>query len=172
MDSDKVNRWLTFGANIGVLVGIILILIELNQNSDLMRAQMTQSRADQLSNKYDTVIHSDYWPDIAAKRDAVDSDSDWIASLTPSELVRVRYRFFREFDDVRNQFYQYQEGFLPERIWRTSTRSQIRRLLGYAAALEQNWDGENLYEDEFRAMLLEIAEEEGFPVHKGDGVWE
>lgn len=172
MDSGKVNRWLTLGANIGVLVGIILILIELNQNSNLMRAQMTQSRADQLADKYDNVIHSDCWPDIIAKQDAATSDSEWIASLTPSELVRVRYRYFREFDDIRNQYYQYQEGYLPERIWRTSTRSQIRRLLGYAAALGDNWDGENLFEDDFRVVLMEIAEEEGFPVHKGQGVWE
>lgn len=38
MDAEKVNRWLTLGANLGVLVGIVLILTELNQNSELMRA--------------------------------------------------------------------------------------------------------------------------------------
>jgi hypothetical protein len=34
MDWDKVNRWLTLTANVGVLVGIVLILIELTQNSE------------------------------------------------------------------------------------------------------------------------------------------
>jgi hypothetical protein len=42
MASDKVNKWLTFGANIAVLIGIVLILIELGQNADLMRAQLAQ----------------------------------------------------------------------------------------------------------------------------------
>ena len=39
MDSNKVNRWLTLGANLGVLIGIILLIVELDQNRDMMRAQ-------------------------------------------------------------------------------------------------------------------------------------
>ena len=39
MDSDRLNRWITLGANLGVLVGIVLLLIELDQNRDMMRAQ-------------------------------------------------------------------------------------------------------------------------------------
>ena len=40
MDSDRVNRWLTLGANLGVLVGIILLVVELDQNRDMMRSQI------------------------------------------------------------------------------------------------------------------------------------
>ena len=40
MESDRVNRWLTLGANIGVLVGIVLLIFELNQNREMMRAQI------------------------------------------------------------------------------------------------------------------------------------
>ena len=39
MDSDRLNRWLTLGANLGVLVGIVLLLLELDQNRKLMRAK-------------------------------------------------------------------------------------------------------------------------------------
>ena len=66
MNSDQVDKWLTPGANIGVLAGIALILIELDQNADLMRAQLVQERANHLVEKYDAIIHSDYWPRIAA----------------------------------------------------------------------------------------------------------
>ena len=68
MKWDSVNRWLTLGANIGVLVGIILILTELDQNADLMRAQMSQSRSDSITARYADMMHSDYWPAIEAKR--------------------------------------------------------------------------------------------------------
>ena len=37
MDSDRLNRWLTLGANVGVLVGIIFLAIQIRQNSDLAR---------------------------------------------------------------------------------------------------------------------------------------
>ena len=39
MASAKTTRWLTLGANIGVLIGIVLVLVELDQNRDMMRAQ-------------------------------------------------------------------------------------------------------------------------------------
>ncbi len=31
MDSDRLNRWLTLGANLGVLVGIIFLAVEIRQ---------------------------------------------------------------------------------------------------------------------------------------------
>ena len=39
MNADNVNKWLTLSANIGVVIGLILLLVELDQNSDLVRAQ-------------------------------------------------------------------------------------------------------------------------------------
>jgi hypothetical protein len=39
MDSDRLNHWLTLGANIGVLVGIILLIVELDQNREAVQAQ-------------------------------------------------------------------------------------------------------------------------------------
>jgi hypothetical protein len=46
MNTEHVNRWLTLSANIGVVIGLILLLIELDQNSDLVRAQIHQARSD------------------------------------------------------------------------------------------------------------------------------
>ena len=171
MNTDKVNRWLTLGANLGVLVGIVLILIELNQNADLMKAQITQARANQLGTLYDTIIHSDYWPEIEAKRYAANSDDEWIELLTPAELVRVQYRYFRDFDDIRNQYYQYQEGYLPKRVWDSSTRAQIVRMMRLAAALDRKWISVDA-EREFKSAIFRIATEEGLPTPNEDGVWE
>lgn len=44
MNVDNVDRWLTLGANIGVLVGLALLIVELGQNSDLVRTQIHQAR--------------------------------------------------------------------------------------------------------------------------------
>ncbi len=46
MNADNVNKWLTLSANIGVVFGLILLLVELDQNSDLLRSQIHQSRSD------------------------------------------------------------------------------------------------------------------------------
>jgi hypothetical protein len=34
MDSDRINRWLTLGANIGVLIGIVFLAVEIRQNRE------------------------------------------------------------------------------------------------------------------------------------------
>jgi hypothetical protein len=171
MDSNKVNRWLTLGANLGVLVGIVLILIELNQNSELMRAQMIQSRTDNISSKYDAQIHSDYWPEIIAKRDLANSDVEWIESLTPVEYVRLRTYYFREFDELRNQFFQYQQGYLPDRFWDTAIRSQIGRMVRLMVALRTTWD-EETQQNPFGSAVIQIAKEDGLAEPNAEGVWE
>ena len=46
MNTERLNTWLALTANVGVIVGLIIVAVELNQNSDLMRIQIGQSRAD------------------------------------------------------------------------------------------------------------------------------
>lgn len=40
MDVDQLNNWITLGANIGILVGLILVGFQIRQNSALVRAQI------------------------------------------------------------------------------------------------------------------------------------
>ena len=37
MKSHHISNWMTIAANFGVLVGLILLIIELNQNEKLMK---------------------------------------------------------------------------------------------------------------------------------------
>ncbi|NIP23581.1 MAG: hypothetical protein GWN81_05995, partial [Phycisphaerae bacterium] len=89
MNSDQLNRWLTLGANIGVVVGIALLILEINQNTEMMRAQMTQARSENLLGRYKDEIHSDYWAEIIAKRRVAQSLDEWVEALTPEEYERV-----------------------------------------------------------------------------------
>lgn len=41
---ERTNRWLTLGANVGVLLGIIMLIVELRQNAALTRADMEQQK--------------------------------------------------------------------------------------------------------------------------------
>jgi hypothetical protein len=159
--SNRLSNWLSVASNVAVLVGIFFIVVELRQNRALMRAQITQARADNVTARYAQQSDSDYWPAIQAKRRAAGGDiSRWVESLTPEEFERVRYYALTEFNDIRNQFYQYQQGFLDEAIWDTSTRGQVERLLPLVPVFlgtVQRLD------PEFKAMLDQIAEEAGLP---------
>ena len=160
LDSTRLNRWLTLGANFGVLVGIILILIELNQNAEMMRLQMTQARADLVVQSYIDRQHSDQWPSIAAKRRATNSVEAWIELLTPEEYERVFYHQLAEYHSIRNQYVQYKAGYLDEEIWQSSTRGQIERLaITWRFFFPQN-DG--LASQDFVDMLDQVAQDAGY----------
>ena len=48
-ESDRLNRWLTLAANLGVVVGLLVLIVEVRQNANLTRAQMESGRNDLLA---------------------------------------------------------------------------------------------------------------------------
>lgn len=40
MNSEKINRWLTLAANVGVIAGLVLVAIQINQNTQITKAQI------------------------------------------------------------------------------------------------------------------------------------
>jgi len=158
VDSDRVNRWLTLGANIGVLIGIILILAELNQNADLMRAQMTQARGDNVVQTHRDLMLSDEWLELRARQRKASSVREWVESLTPTEYERVWYRILVDYHDLRTQFFQYQAGYLDERIWNSSARSQAIRLMQIIPYFDIQADDAS---NDFRQFLNSVARDSG-----------
>lgn len=47
---DRLNKWLTLGANVGVVLGLVLVFVEVRQNAELTRTQMEQQMNDMLAN--------------------------------------------------------------------------------------------------------------------------
>jgi len=43
LDTDRINKWLTLLANVGVLVGIIFLAVEVRHASDMAQAQMADA---------------------------------------------------------------------------------------------------------------------------------
>jgi hypothetical protein len=69
MNADSVNKWLTLSANIGVVIGLVLLIVEIGQNTEMMRAQINQSRTDTAMFDLQGVFNSDYIPALLVKRD-------------------------------------------------------------------------------------------------------
>ncbi len=89
MKADAVNRWLTLGANLGVLVGIILLIAELNQNSVLMSGQIFNERAGQGIDLFMSVAESPELSDIIGvgfASDTSESAAEFSKQRRPSPL--------------------------------------------------------------------------------------
>ena len=100
MNTDKINRWLTLGANFGVLFGIFGLVYELAQNREMVQAQTRNEVARQLCERLQ-LMASD-----------AELGSIWRRARTGEELsvdeeARYNYIFQATMRDWGNIHYQY-----------------------------------------------------------------
>jgi hypothetical protein len=107
MDSDKINRWLTLAANIGVLAGIIFLAMELQQNNEILSAQARRDQLDARSAAGALVIANADLSMILFKA----SNGD---TLTPFEEYRFGRWGYQVFRNWEWQYDEYLEGTLSE----------------------------------------------------------
>ena len=91
MDSDRLNRWLALGANFGVLVGILLLVVELRQISELVRAEIHAIRAESKADRQIGVANSGEVARISAKliAEGFPANPDAMSTLTIEEQFRL-----------------------------------------------------------------------------------
>ena len=107
MDKDRLNRWLTLGANLGVLVGIVLLIVELDQNREMMRAQTRNDISVQIVDLLSQVATD---PQLARLLRRADTGED----LTPDEFWQYDHRMGAMIRYFQNVHYQYRLGLYDE----------------------------------------------------------
>ena len=107
MDTDRLNRWLTLGANVGVLAGIILLVFELNQNRDMIQAQTRNEIWRGAAEVLILTAENPHLADIVARSNRGEelSDADNVMYLSRTEAV---FRYWE------NAHYQYRKGMYDE----------------------------------------------------------
>ena len=109
MNSDNLNKWLTLGANFGVLVGLIVVVFELQQTQVIMSAESSMQRA-QMSRENAS---------LAAQNDISVIEVKLAAGkeITPEELRNAKEFADRLLRHYEVMHYQNQIGVLDEEIW-------------------------------------------------------
>lgn len=108
MDSDRLNRWMTLGANFAVLAGILLLLIELRQNTESIELQAAQSYVA-LSHELDFRIVDD--PSLI---ELFLKPKD---ERTRADLGRLDRWYFGSLRSWENGFFLYSKGVLDDDLW-------------------------------------------------------
>lgn len=79
LNIDRLNRWLTLGANIGVVLGLIILIFEVRQNAVLTRTAMELQKNNALAQ-----IELSFTPETTAA---------WVKSIrAPEDLTDVELR--------------------------------------------------------------------------------
>ena len=106
MNLDNLNRWLTVGANLGVLIGIIFLIVEVQQNNLIARSQIRMDIAGAMRENID-MFRSPEAISITAKMIRGDQ-----LNLEDRIFLTTTYR--SEIRAWENAAYQYSIGFLDE----------------------------------------------------------
>lgn len=146
MDSDHLNRWLTLLANIGVVVGLALLIVELRQAQKLAETQATVRRLEQMQVAQVEYATSDYLVPIKVKARA-----DGVQSLSRDELERLRVWENTIRLRMYSQYVEYQRGYLDPAAAET--------ILNAAAENLPFWEelGYQLGDNDFEQALRRFA---------------
>ena len=100
MNSEKWVRWLSLAANFAVLAGIVLVIVELKQNRDMMRAQTRHELAMGIVDLLQAPANNEQLAGVLYRAHSGDE-------LSPSEQFQFELRtnaLFRYWEDVHYQF--------------------------------------------------------------------
>jgi hypothetical protein len=154
MDSGRLNIWLTSLANIGVLVGLAVLIMEIRQNNELTMAQIEQMRSEAFVSWKQEVALNDHLAPLLAKAeqllidmygepdDSVDAAdmqemvANIIDVLEPVDQFRLTFYISSSYWDYENVYFQYQRGLVSEDYW---SERVVPGIIGYAP----QWKGVN-----------------------------
>ncbi len=148
-----MNRWLTLLANTAVLIGIILLVVELDQNRDMMRAQIRNeiSRAEM-----DMLVS---WSASPALADAIVRANSG-GELSPSEHFMVRVRSETIIRLWQNIHYQYRQGLYDKSEFDASIET-FSQILSRHPSLMDTWcQTSSMYSVDFAEQLQSLLPED------------
>ena len=173
MDTDKFNRWLTLTANLGILIGLVLLIVEIQQNTDLMRAQISMERSIASRQIYvDIANGGEFLPIDVKLRTQVEGfpiATGWSSILTPEERRRYQFWTIARGDELENDWYLCTIGLVPEDICQRQIRLRMQRSLHRFYEMNINF---NRAAPDYLEEMKILAREEGLPAINDDGTWQ
>ena len=107
MKNSRLTGWITVSANVAVLIGIALIVVELGQNRDSLRAQTRNELSSKIVD-FLSMIASD--GELASIRRRADAGEE----LTVDEAMRCELLTIANVRYMENVHYQYRQGLFDE----------------------------------------------------------
>jgi hypothetical protein len=104
---ERLNRWLTLAENLAVLAGILLVVVELGQNRDVIRAQTRSEVAAELVELLRDVRGNPQLADLLVR-------ASQGGELTESEALQFQNSVVAMLRYFENVHYQYRQGLYAE----------------------------------------------------------
>ncbi len=130
MNFDRVNKWLMLGANIGVVLGLLILIVEVRQNASLTRVSLETAKNDQLANIELSIaspaVATAWTKSIRAPETMTDAD----VRMVESHLVAIMLQW--------DNLFQMENGGLTSRA-RTQRHIKNSAPYYFGSAYAKNW---------------------------------
>jgi hypothetical protein len=134
--SDQLSKWLTLLANIGVLAGLAILILEIRQNNEIAMAQIEQSRSESLTQWRRERVTNDHIAPLIVRMRALSSEytDKFGRAVRPADNQRRtayvldkledpvdRYRaeswIMASYYDFETIYFQYRRGLVSQDYW-------------------------------------------------------
>ena len=107
MATSSTNERLSLIANLGVLAGLVILILEVNQANKLAETQAYVGRLDQMQQARLSFAESEFLPDLDLK-----AANDGVQSLSEAERIRLREWYRSVLLRMESHYYYYEQGYL------------------------------------------------------------
>jgi hypothetical protein len=152
MNPKKFHQWSSLLTNIGVILGLIFVAYELQQNSALMKVQISQARADAAMHSNEQLFNSEFIPTILVK---LASERE----LSEEEWLRYVSWFRASNRNQDNVLHQFHVGMLGDNVPR-SVSDFVRDVVASNQRSREAWNKTKVgYSDEYVAFVEAVLNE-------------
>jgi len=128
---ERLNQWLTLLANLGVIAGIVFLALELQQNTEMIRAQSRADMSRDVGNLLSLHVNDPEY---------IDAMSRGLHGETLTEIEAVQFR--RTYNAMiwhwNNLEYQHRAGLYPTSEYRLQMNI-IRRDISQLSGFNKHW---------------------------------
>ena len=140
--SDRVNSWLSLIASVGILAGLVLVAIELNQNTDQLRLQLVFQTTQKLFENNRDLLGENPTPTIAK---SITNPED----LTYDEFLIASSFVLNQLNEWEDRYFIHEAGLISDQDWKRHIDENIGWTLGNRFA-QRYWSVSSaVFEPEF-----------------------
>ncbi len=152
MDFEKLNKWLQVSANVGIVLGLILVGFQLKQNSELARIQLLYEESNRAL-ELETEVVGEQAAEVWAK--SIESPED----LTLAEVRIMEALLWSFMEQLRGTYRLAELGLLSDEDWRRRAEGEVTFYLSdpYSRAWWRNYsDGNSTLPEEVRTVVNDV----------------
>jgi len=153
MNPERLNHWLALVANIGVLIGVIFLAVEMQQNTEAINAQ---SRQAIFSGSQEELFKFLEYPGLTVLLASKDQD------MNPEQKVQIDALLGSALRAREFAWRQYNAGILDQLSW--DTELEVIAILVGSERTRDWWRqlGEVQFTGEFREIVSEIVKDDPY----------